>query len=498
MTVQNLQANIRVGESLFLVRGDGAQLEVNGTTAAPSGTFYQTIEDEGAPLPQQPALNFINGDLANNPGNTSTDLTLHYQFWQNSDGDVPQRRSVHPNSVHFDVTDDLIGDTTRFALHSPIAPVVGITTFRASFHVDPTFIGTSTGSESNPYTTIAAAFAAAVAQAITDCVVWLAPGALCTENVVFPATGGNWEIASQSSWGFVGATISGTVTANSGAVFSRFSLRNLQVTGAITGDLSTATAARFLLTSVQVASTMTLTHSGAGNWRSYFDGGASSVSSEGGFNTGAVSIAGGIYTSSWAFASSVAWLTSPVFINTTFASATLTNTAGANTATFYTSTFSALNTTLTATAGSCVAAFDGPSMTSASNVGFIAGANVTTKTLNSNGSVRLTAANNVGLTQVYSSRIPLSLCVFEFTLTLLAAGTTGLLQMSAVYTDLIGVVRTVAVGPTLNITAAVGTEVSGSLIFSQNGNSPVDFRVDGVVTPGALSYSIGVAARQAS
>lgn len=39
-----------------------------------------------------------------------------YQFWQDSDGDLPQRRAVHPDTTQFTLTDDAGGNATRFAL----------------------------------------------------------------------------------------------------------------------------------------------------------------------------------------------------------------------------------------------------------------------------------------------------------------------------------------------------------------------------------------------
>jgi hypothetical protein len=78
MTIQILQSNIRVGESLFLVRGDGAQLEVQGSDPTPPGSsFYQTIiNGDGGAMPQEPALEF-NADftLTDNAG-LSTRVSL--------------------------------------------------------------------------------------------------------------------------------------------------------------------------------------------------------------------------------------------------------------------------------------------------------------------------------------------------------------------------------------------------------------------------------------
>lgn len=387
------------------------------------------------------------------------------------------------------------------AVFQGVAAVFTPAPFRATYNVDPAFAGTQSGSESNPFTTVAAAFAAAVALAQTSAIVYVPPGVTINENLVFPP-GVNWEVACQES--YVGGSpfapvINGTVTCDtSGSAVSAVRLTGLAVIGTITGNAATGTSALFL-NNCRCSAAVTLTV-GTGTWTCNLVGrGVADANGFAGRLGSTLTVAGRILAANYLLVGAVAWTVTSTFVGCTFTSASLTNTAGANTLTFMQCTFTAGNTTVNATAGSCTVSLDGPSMVSASNVGLVAGANVVTKTLNSNGSVRLVAADNVVLRQVYASRIPLSLCVFEYTVTLLAQGTVGLLQVSAVYTDLTGTVKTVAVGPTLNIaTAAVGTEISGSLIFSQSGNSPVDFRVDGITTPGALSYSIGVAARQAS
>ena len=48
---------------------------VDGTGGSPVTLYYQTVEDAGSALPQQPALNFIGATVADNPGNSSTDVT---------------------------------------------------------------------------------------------------------------------------------------------------------------------------------------------------------------------------------------------------------------------------------------------------------------------------------------------------------------------------------------------------------------------------------------
>lgn len=55
-------------------------LREDGTFAIPPGTGgatnYQQVESAGTPLPAEPNLNFLNAVVADNPGNTSTDVTV--------------------------------------------------------------------------------------------------------------------------------------------------------------------------------------------------------------------------------------------------------------------------------------------------------------------------------------------------------------------------------------------------------------------------------------
>lgn len=58
----------------------GEFLKADGTYAIPPGTggaaHYQQIESAGTPLATEPTLNFLNAVIADNPGNTSTDVTI--------------------------------------------------------------------------------------------------------------------------------------------------------------------------------------------------------------------------------------------------------------------------------------------------------------------------------------------------------------------------------------------------------------------------------------
>ncbi len=78
------------------------------------------------------------------------------------------------------------------------------------------------------------------------------------------------------------------------------------------------------------------------------------------------------------------------------------------------------------------------------------------------------------------------------TLTLVTPGTVGLAILNIIYTDSLGVSRTKAVTPTLNIAGAAGDEAQGSFLFTQDGSTQFQYSVTGITTPGALSYNLCV------
>jgi len=358
----------------------------------------------------------------------------------------------------------------------------------------------STGSSSNPYTTIAAAFAAAAALSQTAGIIYIPPNATVTENVTFPTTG-DWEIASQITFGQFSAIISGTIDLSTSAAAQR-ALTNLDVTGAVSGAATGSPASRLYLRNVQLGSTLTLTGVSAAVWRVWCDGGASpNLVGQGGNISGAVAITG-VMAGAWAylFLSSITTsVTGNVYINCQFSSTSLnTNGAGAVSVTYYDCIFSA-NTVLTASSGSMTVSADGPSAANLQSVITTTSGTVTIRSLNSNGSPqRQTLAANSG-TITLANRYPTSLCVVEFTLTILVAGTAGALQFNLTYTDITGTAQSkTLLGTPLSVTSAAGTEVSGSLIFSQNGATAIQCTVSGVVTAGSLSYSLGAAVRSAS
>lgn len=89
--------------------------------SGPDTDFYQTVQNAGVSLTQRPNLNIINGLLADNAGNTSTDLTLFYQTVMNTDGFVfPQQPNLEFRDPDFTVSDDPGVLATRVRITNPL------------------------------------------------------------------------------------------------------------------------------------------------------------------------------------------------------------------------------------------------------------------------------------------------------------------------------------------------------------------------------------------
>jgi hypothetical protein len=368
--------------------------------------------------------------------------------------------------------------------------------FRAQYYVDPTFAGVQTGSASNPFTTIAAAFAMGALLAQTSGVVIVPANASINENVVFP-TSGSWEITNaMSRWpNAANARINGTVTINTTAA-AQHAMTGLSVAGAVSGNAGAAT--RVDNTRCQFSSTYTLTNT-AGTLRTFFTSEGPTVVGANGNTVGATSVAGSVVARGWHFTGLVtmgsALVTDSEFntclVDTGFASAApgqftlrlidvLSPGSGLS--------FTAVTGTLQVQTGAATTAF----LTVAVPV---VGPGVSLVPLIGNQAARTLLAGNIGSVPLVNA-YPACLITVEATLTLLVPGTVGAAQMALSYVDLIGVARLTPFGGPLNIAGAAGTEISAVLPISQNG-SGVTLNISGVVTPGALSMSLGANARVA-
>jgi putative Mn2+ efflux pump MntP len=452
----------------------------------PGAAFYQTILDaDSTALPQEPALRFSN------------DFVLTDEA---------------PDDTHVALAGALLPAVTGANNTEVLAVVAGVWTpapvqpFRGTFHVDPAFVGTSSGSASNPFTTVAAAFAAAAALALAGATLLLPPATTLTENVVFPATGGSWEISSTESSVLNAGTarIVGTVTANNtSAGLSIF---------ALSSGLSSSGVGDLTVKNVVQVGTITLTTSGAGAWVSEFAGPAiASPNKLGGSTSGLVNIAGQVHALNWVFTAGVTDAPiiagpNPPFV-TMYRGCQFGSVNGvavpiglggtALVAHFWDCNFIG-PTTFTATNANYQLSLDAASLASVMRVGVVlTGTNLTLKTLNSNASDTRTVANNLGSTN-YAARAAAGLYEIDVEMTLLVAGgagSAGLLQLNAIYTDLTGTLITAPVlAVPLDITGAVGSKQQGALRFQHNGAvAPIAFSLTGIVTPGTMSVAVASA-----
>jgi hypothetical protein len=378
--------------------------------------------------------------------------------------------------------------------------------FLASYYVNPSFAGVQTGSASNPFTTAAACFAAVAALALVGCVIKLPPNVTLTENVVFPATGGIYEITSDT--GFTGSStgprITGSITCNCTSGVLTVRLSNIIVNGNTAGLASTGTLIVLTETSVRQVGTITLTQTGTGNCLGVFRGiGPAYAGKTGGSNTGLVSVAGQIVAENWVFeggcTEALATIVTPYpgstwrscQLGSTNGTAVTMNLNGVSNAFFYDCVCSGPVTLASTTSGYTVF-MDGATLAAFNNAisGLIlTGTAMVLKTLNANASAQSTVTGNVGST-AYGSRSAAGLYAVDVSLTLGAAGTLGNLQHNVIYTDSTGTLITAAVGGTLNIAGAVGSKVSGTLVFEHNGAAAaIAFSFTGVTTAGAMSVS---------
>lgn len=366
--------------------------------------------------------------------------------------------------------------------------------FRATYYVDPLFTGTQFGSQSNPFTTAAAAFAAAAALAITSGILYFPPGATISENITIP--NGNWELACQQTVGVFGPTFTGTFDISCTST-ARRSFTNLTINNAVTGQSPNGTFSRVRFYGCFLVGGVNLTGVGAGGWRCAFVGSEPvGLTGLGGVVQTTCAVVGDISATNYRFLQGV---TVTFSAQSDFTSCDLpggassgitSNGAGQVIATLLDCTVNGGlggPIQLAASSGSLKVQLDQATVVQ------LALANCTTSGTviqQVDLSARASLTGNLAATNI-GARYPTSKMTVTVALTLLAAGTAGSAQVQVTYTDLTGTLRTVNVGGALLVTSAVGTEVSGSVTFNQNGATPVQISVTGVVTPGALSMSLG-------
>lgn len=374
----------------------------------------------------------------------------------------------------------------------------GLQGFRATYNVDPTFTGSQAGSESNPFTSIAACFAAALALGITNGIIYLAPGANTVESVTFPATG-DWEIAARSALGDATTFITGNVVCSSTAS-ARRGLTNINITGTLTGNCSAGTQ-RILCTGTNITGATTLTQSGAGIQRLSSRSGTNATVAGGNveacFFVGAVSIAGTFWGSDAIFNTSLAVTATsslsfcdlpPVVSSTGAVDIVMTNCSNAIGG----------SVAFTATSGTMRLRPDFATLSELQRIGTLLTGAVSIKSL-IGASIASLQNNNVGSTPL-GGILPPGLQVAEACLTLIANGgtATGNAVINVIYTDATGALVTEPVTTALNVAGALGSKARGTLPFSQNGATAVSFSVTGVTNAAGLSIEVDLAVRQAS
>lgn len=414
-----------------------------------------------------------------------------------------------------------VADCCCNPLGSASVPAGPTSPFRGLYYVDPLFAGTtSTGSQANPFKTIAAAQAFAVTAAVANYTIVLIGNT--TENVTFPLTG-EVGLVGASVPGYSGAvTITGNVAIGASASARRY-LSNLQITGNVTGNTS-AGVHRITFERVLVGGTTTLTITAGATLRLGTLGGVlggtlGTSNMFYNFFTGAVSVQGTIWGFASQFTGNVSCSGRCTFSNCIFTSGTTITTtaqvADDNDLIFSESAVSGVTINISQTVGGRLAAlgatdsnldsttinFSGIGINVfnldavSANSFFGHGATFTGTVPNAPGTMsraRLTAqVNNIGLTNL-AFKSPIPMLRATGTLTLVTPGTAGAAVLNVGYTDSLGVARVKAVTPALNIAGAAGDEVSGVLPFTQNGTANTQWSVTGIVTPGALSYNVAI------
>jgi len=379
--------------------------------------------------------------------------------------------------------------------------------FKGTFYINPAFTGIQTGSQSNPFTTIAAAFAFAVSLGLTGAVINLPPRTTITENVTFPS-GGRWELRglSDSPYG-TSSSINGTVDVSdtSGAGFR--TLTNLFVFGAVSGNNSAATPldSTFQSTNCLFFSTVVLTTSSTAKWIAIFRGQAQkSVNSWGGACSALTSVSGEISAINWAFLADIGYSFNSYFDSCDFG-------GGANVTTTITTTTSVQGNyfgccdwhtvpVFTVVGGGTVTILaDSTAMSRLIRRGTVPTGNISFSSLNSHVvSANAALTDNIGPSNIANGVLNTPLLVAEAVITLLTPGTAGAALVNIIYTDYAGIVQTRAITAALNIAGVAGDSVSGVLPFSQNGATIVGYSVTGIVTPGALVYRLDFSVRVAS
>lgn len=385
-------------------------------------------------------------------------------------------------------------------LQTQVSIAANVQPFFGTYYVNPAFGGSSTGSQSNPFTTIAAAFAFAASLSITSGIIYLRPGIPVVENVSFPLTGA-WEIACESmiTPGATTAGITGNIDVSTSAT-ARRALTRIKVTGTVTGN-AVGGASRLFLTNTQITGALTLTLTAAAAWR-VFAVGIAPANAPTGYsdNTcllqGAVSVAGSFSGTNVVISVSLAFSQ-----NSELTDSELPTTVTANAAvTLWLKGISNVGGTVTfvAASGTFTVNPDGSALSEMQRFGILTSGTVNIAAQRGGRGFRGNQAANVGVTQIIAQQQYAGMMQCSAVLTLLANGgtATGNAVLNVTYTDLNGTVVTEAVTAALNVAGALGSKGRGVLPFSQNGATAIQWSVTGITVATGLSYAVDVAVHQ--
>lgn len=361
--------------------------------------------------------------------------------------------------------------------------------FKGAYYVNSSFAGVQLGSQSNPFVSAAAAFTYAATVGVTSGVVFL--GQNHTENVVFPV-GGDWELSGMNGAGRQAITLTGTVDLTCTSI-QRRALSNLTVSGAVTGNAPTGGATRSRFLNCYLLSTVTLTASGSGLWRASFSGlyqpGFNSLASS---VTGLVTVNGQVTSLFCTFFGGLT-LTGAAelheFSGSSFINPITTNVTGNSLRFLNKCEWNAGQVFVSA--GTTTIQLDGSSWYNLNNITPTFTGTFVITTMNANRSQRVVVTDNVAPQGLTTGSVPSGQMTLTATLTLLAAGTLGTAVVNVIYTDLIGVTRTVPLGAGLNIAGTAGDEFTAEKTFVMNGTT-VAYTVTGITTPGALSLNVSL------
>ncbi len=364
--------------------------------------------------------------------------------------------------------------------------------FRATYYVDPTSTELpENGSQGAPYTTIAAAFADAVAAGYTGAIVLLPAGASITEaNVTFPSGGGSWEIAGS---GLGRTTLVSNITATS-VTQSTYRLTNLTVTGTLTGVATSASGNFMWVVTSSISGAVSLTGSGSGFWWGNCVGSGTNFFGFGGSFGSTTSITGSMFAFNWYFTGAISDVTQVEWSNCRLPTSISVGGIGGN----IVNCSPAAVSTITGVGGTISVNIDPITYKRFIDVG-VTFVSVLVKTLNSNASNQRSVTANLGSTSFTgaSGLVPSALYEAVYCAELITQGTAGTAVFEIRYTDLNGVAQTAAINATgLLVTAAVGTKSTGMLPFIPNGLTPITFSVSGITTPGSLSINLRIAFRR--